>query len=65
MSERERAGSMTVSEWCSHRRLSRAQAYKLWKQGRGPRFYQIGARRYISAEADAQWLAAREAESAA
>jgi hypothetical protein len=63
MSEVKPTGSMTVTEWCSHRRVSRAMAYKLWAQGKGPKFYNIGSRRYVSAEADAQWL--REVESAA
>jgi hypothetical protein len=64
MSE-ERRGSMTVGEWCQHRRISKPMAYKLWAQGKGPKFYCIGSRRYVSAEADAAWLAQREAESAA
>jgi hypothetical protein len=62
--EGKKTGSMTVTEWCQHRRVSRAMAYKLWAQGKGPKYYCIGSRRYISAEADAAWLAAREAEAA-
>jgi hypothetical protein len=63
MSEEQRRGSYTVSDWCAHRCLSKAMLYKLWRLGQGPKFYCIGSRRYISAEADAAWLAAREAEA--
>jgi hypothetical protein len=59
----QRRGSFTVDEWRQHRRISRAQAYKLWAQNRGPKFYCIGSRRYISTESDAAWLADREAEA--
>jgi hypothetical protein len=57
-------GSMTVMEWCAHRRISRAMAYVLWQRGRGPRTHHVGAKRLISAEADADWLREREAEAA-
>jgi hypothetical protein len=59
-----RNGSMTVAEWCEHRRLSRSMAYSLWAEGRGPVTHYIGTKRLISREADAAWLLAREAESA-
>jgi len=59
-----RNGSMTVDEWCEHRRLSRSMAYKLWAEGRGPATHYVGTKRLISSEADAAWLAEREAEHA-
>ena len=59
-----RNGSMTVAEWCEFRRLSRSMAYKLWAEGRGPVTHYIGTKRLISSEADAAWLAEREAEAA-
>jgi predicted DNA-binding transcriptional regulator AlpA len=59
----QRHGSFTVAEWCVYRRMSRAMLYKLWKTGTGPKFYQIGARRYISSESDSEWLRQREAQS--
>ena len=59
-----RNGSMTVAEWCEHRRLSRSMAYKLWTEGRGPVTHYIGTKRLISSEADAAWLAEREMEVA-
>ena len=58
-------GSFTVSEWCQHRRISRAMLYKLMGEGLGPATYLVGKRRYVSPEADAAWLASREAEAAA
>jgi hypothetical protein len=56
-------GSMTVDEWCAYRRLSRSMAYKLWAEGFGPATYYVGTKRLISSEADAAWLAEREAEA--
>jgi len=56
--------SFTLSEWCKHRRISKAMLYKLLAQGLGPATYFVGSRRYVSAQADAAWLASREAEAA-
>jgi predicted DNA-binding transcriptional regulator AlpA len=56
--------SMTLAEWCAHRRVCRSMFYALEKQGRAPRTHRVGVKRLISAEADAEWLRAREAESA-
>jgi hypothetical protein len=58
-----RNGSMTVAEWCEHRRVSRSMAYKLWAEGRGPITHYVGKKRLISDEADAAWVREREAES--
>ena len=63
--DRTRSESFTVSEWCQRRRISRAMLYKLWAKGLGPATYYVGNRRYVSSEADAVWLASREAETAA
>jgi predicted DNA-binding transcriptional regulator AlpA len=57
--------SFSVEEWCRHRKLSRASFYTLAQEGKAPRSYRVGSRRYISAEADAAWLREREAEAAA
>ena len=54
--------SMTLAEWCAHRRVCRSMFYALEKQGRAPRTHRVGVKRLISAEADAEWLRAREAE---
>ena len=58
------AQSFTIAEWCAHRKVSRSMFYKLESQGRAPRTHNIGVRRLISPEADAEWLRQREAESA-
>jgi hypothetical protein len=58
--DRNRNESFTVAEWCAYRRLSKAMLYKLLADGLGPATYLVGNRRYVSAKADAVWLAARE-----
>jgi hypothetical protein len=61
-SRSDRDGSYTLSEWCDHRRISKAMFYKMpgpWR----PRTHNAGAKVLISHEADLDWVAAREAES--
>jgi hypothetical protein len=61
---RDRQGaSFTIREWCSYRRVSPATFYVLDQKGIAPRSHYVGVKRLISAEADAEWLAAREAEN--
>lgn len=55
--------SYSVDEWCVLRKISRAKFYLMITEGTAPRTYHVGKRRYISAAADAAWLAAREAAS--
>lgn len=62
--DRARGASFTISEWCEHRRISPAMFYKLDSAGRAPLTHRAGSRRLISAEADAAWVRAREAENA-
>ena len=71
-SRRERAAlravlrvAFTVDEFCEDNRISRTTLYKLWKQGIGPRFMQVGERKLITAEAAAEWRVQREAASPA
>lgn len=59
----DRDHSLTVAEWCVKRRISRAMFYKIDEQGLAPKTHYVGTRRLISAEADAAWLRAREAEN--
>ena len=40
--------SYTVDEFAASERMSRSMVYKLWKQGKGPRFYMVGTVRRIS-----------------
>ena len=43
--------SYTVDELAEAERLSRSMLYKLWSQGKGPRFYYVGTVRRISHDA--------------
>ena len=56
--------SFSVDEFCTAERICRATLYGLWKKGRGPRYYEIGNRRRITAQARADWHAEREAATA-
>jgi hypothetical protein len=47
--------SYTITEFCQAERISRAMLYKLWSQGKGPRFYYVGSVRRISHEARLEW----------
>lgn len=54
----------TLDEWCAACGISRATFYTLEHRSQAPRVHYIGARRYISVDADREWRAAREAEAA-
>jgi hypothetical protein len=56
--------SKTIEEWAKSHRFSRGFFYILEKQGKAPRAFKIGACRRITDESDADWVQAREAESA-
>jgi hypothetical protein len=56
--------SYTIDEFADAERISRAMVYKLWSQGKGPRFYMVGTRRLISHQARLEWQQEREAETA-
>jgi hypothetical protein len=55
--------SYTIDEFCKAERISRAFLYKLWSQGKGPRFYYVNTVRRISHEARLEWH--RQFEAAA
>jgi predicted DNA-binding transcriptional regulator AlpA len=57
--------SFSVNEWCARRRVSRSFFYEMQQRGEAPRTYRIGNRQRITTEADAEWIAKREAEAAA
>jgi DNA-binding phage protein len=57
--------SFSVSEFARRNGLSRTFIYKLWKEGRGPAFCQIGAVRRITREQEAAWLRLFEQRSTA
>lgn len=54
--------SLTVEDLCRTEGICRATLYNLWKQGKGPRFYYLGAHRRISPDAVIDWRREREAE---
>ena len=53
------APSFTLNEWLQHRRLSRAQWYRMPPDER-PDTHGIGRMQRISGEADARWLRRQE-----
>jgi hypothetical protein len=55
--------SYTVVTFCAAEKLSRSMLYKLWSQGKGPRFYLVGTVRRISHEARIEWQRQHEAET--
>ena len=61
---RREGDDFTISEWCAKRRLSESMFYKLKSLGIGPRETHTGRRVTITAAADLEWQAAREAASA-
>jgi hypothetical protein len=58
-----RRSSFTISEWCDLHDLSRGTYYKLRRVGKAPKCFNIGTAVRITPEADAEWVAAREAET--
>jgi len=50
----------TVDQFTAAHGISRAMLYKLWNQGIGPRYMQVGCRRIISEESAADWRKSRE-----
>jgi hypothetical protein len=56
--------SYTVDSLCEAEQCSRSMIYKLWSQGRGPRFYYVGTVRRITEEARLEWHRQLEAETA-
>jgi hypothetical protein len=59
----EDRNSYTVEEFCTAERMSRSMVYKLWKEGKGPKFYWVGTVRRISPEARIGWQRQLEAEA--
>jgi hypothetical protein len=53
--------SYTINEFCAAERLSRAMLYKLWAEGKGPRWFNVGTHRRISHEARVAWRRQLEA----
>jgi hypothetical protein len=56
-------GAFNVRQWCDRNSVSRTQLYRLWAEGRGPRFFWLGKERRISIESDIEWRAQMQADS--
>jgi len=56
-------GSYSIQEWCARHGFCRATFYVLKDRGEAPRHFKVGRVTRISAEADAEWVTAREAAS--
>ena len=50
-----------IKRFCDANCIGRSLLYKLWKQGRGPRYFLAGTERRITVEAAAEWRAAMQA----
>jgi hypothetical protein len=53
--------SYSVDTFCRAENISRSFLYKLWLQGRGPRYYTLGSVRRISHQARLEWQQRMEA----
>ena len=53
-----------IPGFCSAYLISRALLYKLWEEGKGPRFFRVGRRKLISRAAAREWQETMEALTA-
>ena len=53
----------SVDGFCQAHGIGRNLLYREWKEGRGPRYFNIGRRRLISAEAAAEYRQQLEQET--
>jgi excisionase family DNA binding protein len=56
--------SLTIDQFCTAQKISRAYYYILAREGKAPRSYKLGKTTRISEDAVREWIAAREAETA-
>jgi hypothetical protein len=50
-----------TKELCNRNGFSQGWLYAEWRAGRGPRFFRAGDRRFVTLEAEAEWLRQLEA----
>jgi predicted DNA-binding transcriptional regulator AlpA len=55
---------LSIADFCGANRISRPFLYKLWAQGKGPKFIKLGRRVLISKEAAAEWRSSLENSAA-
>jgi excisionase family DNA binding protein len=46
---------LSIDQFCELENIARSTLYKLWREGRGPRFHQVGKVRRITEEARREW----------
>ena len=51
----------SVQRFCDSHEISRTALYHLWRQGRGPKYFNLGNRIRITAAAAAEWRAQMQA----
>src|SRR5262249_54657753 len=61
---RRQGDAYTIPEFCAANRISASMYHKLKSLGLGPREMDVGRRRIITPEANAEWQATREREAA-
>lgn len=54
----------TVRQFCRAYNISRTKLHDLWNEGRGPRSYHLGRRRYISRASAHEWQCSLEEHKA-
>lgn len=55
--------TLKIPEFCAAEKISRGMLYKLWAQGKGPRFHRVGNSVRISHEARTEWRRQLEVEA--
>jgi predicted DNA-binding transcriptional regulator AlpA len=60
MIEEHERDAFSTEEFARRHGLSRNFVYRLWQRGEGPRYMQIGDRRFVSKAAAEDWRAACE-----
>jgi hypothetical protein len=53
-----------INHFCDAHCIGRSLLYKLWREGRGPKYFLAGSERRITVEAAAAWRAEMEAATA-
>ncbi len=52
--------SLTVKDFCNAHGIGRTTVYKMWKLGKGPKFFQVGRTRRIPMDEAKNWRCGEE-----
>jgi predicted DNA-binding transcriptional regulator AlpA len=52
-----------IRQFCEHNDISRSYIYLLWKRGDGPKYIDLGGRRKITIQQEAEWRQRMEVKS--